>query len=93
MITMSARAYLNRVYFLFKVYLSVGLIGAFSAFGVMLIGSEPWIGAILFIVLEGLVVLVFLLRKTGATFELGRVRIEFGAPHLHSERVTRIEPQ
>lgn len=90
---MNARAYLSRVYYLFKVYLSVGLIGAFSAFGVMLIGSEPWIGAILFIGLEGLVILVFLLRKTGAAFEIGRVRIEFGTAHLHSERLTRSEHQ
>ena len=90
---MSARAFLNRVYYLFKVYLSVGLIAAFTGFGVMLIGSEPWIGAILFIALEGLVILVFLLRKTGAAFELGRVRIEFGTAHLHSERLTRIEHQ
>jgi hypothetical protein len=90
---MSARAYLNRVYYLIKVYLCVGLIAAFTGFGVMLIGSEPWIGAILFIGLEGLVILVFLLRKTGTAFELGRVRIEFGTAHLHSESVTRTEPQ
>jgi len=29
---MSAREYLNRVYYLFKVYLSVGLIAAFNRF-------------------------------------------------------------
>jgi hypothetical protein len=31
-ITMSAREYLNRVYYLFKVYLSVGLIAALNRF-------------------------------------------------------------
>lgn len=90
---MSARAFLNRVYYLFKVYLSVALIAGFTAFGVMLIGSEPWIGAILFVGLEALVILVFLLRKAGVAFEVGRVRIEFGAAHLDSERLTRIEHQ
>ena len=74
---MSAREYLNRVYYLLKVYLSVGFIAAFTGFVVMLIGIKPWIGAMFFIALEALVVLFFLLRRTARVLEIGRVRIEF----------------
>jgi hypothetical protein len=80
---MSAREYLNRVYYLLKVYLSVGLIAAFTGFVVMLIGIKPWIGAIFFIALETLVVLFFLLRRTACVLEIGRVRIEFRKPLQH----------
>ena len=80
---MTAREYLNRVYYLLKVYLSVGLIGAFTGFVVMLIDIKPWIGAVFFIALETLVVLFFLLRRTARVLEIGQVRIEFGKRLQH----------
>lgn len=74
----NVRAAANHLYRILKVYVSVALIGALTAIAFGLIDAKPWIGAILFILLETLVVVFYLLRKTGLVFEIGSVRIQFG---------------
>lgn len=73
------RAAANHLYRILKVYLSFALIGALTAIGWGLIDAKPWIGAILFILLESLVIAFYLLRKTAFVLELGSIRIEFGS--------------
>jgi hypothetical protein len=72
------RAAANHLYRILKVYLSFALMGALTAIGWGLIDAKPWVGAILFILLESFVIAFYLLRNTAFVLEWGSIRVEFG---------------
>lgn len=72
------RAAAKHLYRILKVYVSCALIGALTAIAWGIIYAKPWIGALLFILLELFVVAFFYLRKTASVLEVGSIRIEFG---------------
>ena len=73
----SFRAVVNHLFHIFKVYLCFGLFGAVTVTGFALIYAKPWVGAILFVALESLIIAIYLLRNTALVFEVVGVRIEF----------------
>lgn len=83
----TVRAAANRLYRILKVYLSFALLGAFTAIGWGLIDAKPWIGAVLFILLESFVIAFYLLRKTAFVLEWGSIRVEFGTVQASRKRL------
>jgi len=67
----------NHLFYLFKVYVSVACIGAFSYIAFAIITAYPWIGALLFVALEVLLICFYMMRKRASVLEFGGVRIEF----------------
>ena len=68
----------SHLFHIFKVYVSVACISALTMMAVAIIYAYPWIGALLFLALEIMLVALYFLRKTALVVELGGVRIEFG---------------
>ena len=68
-------------------FIGFGLFGAVTVTGFALVYAKPWVGAILFVALESLIISIYLLRNTALVFEVGGVRIEFRKSRR--DRVTR----
>ena len=75
---MMIRRAANHLFHIFKVYVSIACIGALTTMAFGLIYAYPWIGALLFLALELMLLALYFLRKTALVIELGGVRLEFG---------------
>ena len=86
-VNMILRRAANHLFHLFKVYASVACIGAVSTMAFAIITAYPWIGALLFFVLEILLIGFYIMRKRALVLEFGGVRIEFDKKHADAQAI------
>lgn len=77
-VNMNIRPALNRLYTLLKVYVSLGVIGAFATITFAFIEARPWIAAVIIVALEALLITLYLSKKINLVLEVGGRRMILG---------------